>query len=228
MHNLTQLKTIAIIPARAGSKRLPGKNRMLLGGIPLVVHSINYAKENHQIIDEIVVSTDDPKIKTISIAEGVKVVDRPEKLSGDEVSTLSVLQHVLETLNDKIENVILLQPTNPLRPKSLLVDAFQVFERGGYESLMTISESHQKLGRIEQQKFVPYNYKMGQRSQDLEPLYFENGLLYIIKASLVLEESLLGKKNFPFIVNHPFAAVDIDYEDDLDYAEFLIKKNSNK
>lgn len=220
-------KAIAIIPARGGSKRFPDKNIRLLDGLPLIVHSINYARAHSDIIDNIYVSTDDSEIKRIAMKEGVEVIDRPGDISGNEATTLSALKHVLENVEDSIENVILLQPTNPLRPKSLLVDAFQVFERGGYESLMTVSESHQKLGRIEEQKFVPYNYKMGQRSQDLEPLYFENGLLYIIKASLILKGSLLGEKNFPFILDHPFAAVDIDFEEDLDYAEFLIKKYFN-
>ena len=228
IRDLKKLKSIAIIPARGGSKRLPGKNIRLLNGLPLIMHSINYAKTNSDIIDNIYVSTNDSEIKRIALDEGIEVIDRPLGISGDEATTLSALKHVLENIEDKIEKVILLQPTNPLRPKTLLNDAFQVFERGDYDSLMTVSESHQKLGRIEDEKFVPYNYKMGQRSQDLEPLYFENGLLYIIKASLVLEGILLGKKNFPFIVNHPFSTVDIDYEDDLDYAEFLIKKNSNK
>lgn len=225
---MDSFNTIAIIPARGGSKRFPYKNIRLLDGLPLIVHSINYAKANSDIINKIIVTTNDAEIKRIALAKGVEVIDRPHDISGDEAPTLSALKHVLENVKDSIENLILLQPTNPFRPKSLLVDAFQVFESGSYESLMTLSESHQKLGRIEDKSFVPYNYKMGQRSQDLEPLYFENGLLYIIKASLILEGSLLGKKNFPFIVDHPFAAVDIDYEEDLDYAEFLIKRHTNR
>lgn len=218
------MKNIAIIPARADSKRLPDKNKLLLGGIPLIAHSIRYAKLYTNSIDRIIVSTNDPDIKTIALSEGVEVIDRPAEISGDEATTLSALQHVLENMKENVGNVVLLQPTNPLRPENLFSDAFKEFTEGEYGSLMTVTRSHQKFGKIEKNRFLPFNYKMGQRSQDLDPLYFENGLLYIIKASVILEGRLLGDQNFPFIVEHPFAAIDIDYMEDIKYAEFLLKE----
>jgi N-acylneuraminate cytidylyltransferase len=66
---------------------------------------------------------------------------------------------------------------------------------------------------------------MGQQSQDLEPLYYENGLLYITKASLILESKILGENNYPFIVNHPFAKVDIDTKEDFEYAAYLLNRH---
>ncbi|MDT0686844.1 acylneuraminate cytidylyltransferase family protein [Autumnicola psychrophila] len=215
---------IVIIPARGGSKRLPGKNTLPLDSIPLIVHSINYARANNNILDRIIVSTDDAKIKEISIKEGVEVIDRPENLSTDTSNTISVLKHVLETIKEEVENVILLQPTNPLRPENLLTEAFQKYKEINCDSLMTVTRSYQKFGKIENQRFEPFNYEMGQRSQDLDPLYFENGLLYITKASLILNKKILGPNNFPFIVDHPFAGVDIDFREDLDYAEFLLER----
>ena len=107
-------KTIAIIPARGGSKRLPGKNIMLLDGLPLIAHSLLFAKANSAIIDEIYVSTDDVAIKEIALQYGAKVMDRPSELSGDLQPTVTALKHVLENI-DEVENVIVLQPTNPLR-----------------------------------------------------------------------------------------------------------------
>ena len=65
--------------------------------------------------------------------------------------------------------------------------------------------------------------KWGQRSQDIEPLYFENGLLYIILSSLILENKILGNNNTPFVVDHPYASVDIDVEEDFNFAEYIIK-----
>ncbi|MCF4102126.1 acylneuraminate cytidylyltransferase family protein [Gillisia sp. M10.2A] len=224
MQNKLKQKTIAIIPARGGSKRFPGKNIRLLNGLSLIVHSINYAKANSGLIDNIIVSTDDEEIKQIALAENVDVIDRPATISDDHSTTLSALKHVVDNLKERVENIVLLQPTNPLRPKNLLRDAFQEFQTGEYESLMTVSSSHKKLGKIEENRFSPFNYKIGQRSQDLEPLYFENGLLYIIKADIIIEGRLLGDKNLPFIINHPYASVDIDYQQDLEYAEFLMKK----
>jgi CMP-N-acetylneuraminic acid synthetase len=233
------MKTIAIIPARGGSKRLPNKNSRLLGGIPLIAHSIVFAQANNECIDEVYVSTDDQLIKKIALDYGVKVIDRPESLSGDFEPTVTALKHVLQTIDDTVENVILLQPTNPLRPQNLLKEAFCMYLNENCESLFTVSRNHQKLGKIVENKFHPYNYSIGQRSQDLEPLFFENGLLYITKASLILpldlacpersrraraDSKIISEKAFSFEVNHIFANVDIDTLEDLEYAEYLYQK----
>jgi len=220
------MKTIAIIPARGGSKRLPNKNILSLGGIPLIAHSILYAQNNSAIIDEIYVSTDDATIKRIALEYGAQVIDRPESLSGDLEPTVSALKQVLESIEGEVENVILLQATNPLRPQNLLNEAFEVYQKENNDSLFTVSRNHHKLGKIMDNKFQPFNYTIGQRSQDLEPLYYENGMLYITKASLILQEIIISQNAFPFEVNSIFANVDIDTQDDLEYAEYLFNKGS--
>ncbi|MBF4517582.1 acylneuraminate cytidylyltransferase family protein [Flavobacterium sp. ANB] len=218
------MKTIAIIPARGGSKRLPQKNIKLLDEIPLIAHSILYAKAN-KIIDAVYVSTDDNDIKKIALEYGAKVIDRPENISGDLEPTVSALKNVLEQIADEVENVVLLQATNPLRPKELLQEAFTVYQQENHDSLFTVSRNHQKFGKIIDQKFIPYNYEIGQRSQDLEPLFYENGLLYITKATLILENIIISKNAFPFKIDSIFANVDIDTQDDFDYAEYLYQKH---
>jgi N-acylneuraminate cytidylyltransferase len=237
------MKTIAIIPARGGSKRLPNKNLLFLGGIPLIAQSILYAQQNSDIIDDIYVSTDDEAIKEIALQYGAQVIDRPENLSGDLEPTVSALKHVLESIELNVENVILLQATNPLRPQNLLKEAFEVYQKGNYDSLFTVSRNHHKLGKIVENKFHPFNYAIGQRSQDLEPLFFENGLLYITKASLILpldlacpersrrargDSKIISENAFPFEVNSIFANVDIDTQEDLEYAEYLMGKFGGK
>ncbi|WP_268847678.1 cytidylyltransferase domain-containing protein [Flavobacterium aestivum] len=225
------MKTIAVIPARGGSKRIPQKNIQLFGEIPLLCHSIQYAFANSEIIDTVYVSTDDENIKNIALQYGAKVIDRPESLSGDLEPTVSALKHVLESINEEVENVVLLQSTNPLRPENLLKEAFGIYQEGNYDSLFTVTRNHNKLGKIIENKFTPFNYTIGQRSQDLEPLFFENGLLYISKASLILKDSIISEKALPYEVNHIFANVDIDIQEDLEYAEYLYQKkllNSNK
>lgn len=218
-------KTIAIIPARGGSKRLPNKNILSLGGMPLLVHSILYAKDNAHIIDEVYVSTDDEKIKEIALHFGAKVITRPQSISGDNEPTISSLQHVILSIDENVENVILLQPTNPLRPKNLLEDCFQKFISLQCESLFTVSKSELKLGKIIDNIFIPFSYKIGQRSQDLEPLFYENGLLYIVKAATILEDKIITQNAYPYLVNHIFAKVDIDTQEDFDFAQYLIKKS---
>jgi len=222
------MKTIAIIPARGGSKRLPNKNILSLGGIPLIVHSILYAQKNKAIIDEIYVSTDDAAIKKNALDYGAKVIDRPENLSGDFEPTVSALKHVLESLDYEVENVVVLQPTNPLRPENLLKETFEIYQKQNGDSLFTVSRNHQKLGKITNNKFIPFNYEIGQRSQDLEPLYFENGLLYISKAKIIMEGKIISEATYPFEVNHIFANVDIDTQEDLEYAGYLLGKFPHK
>lgn len=220
------MKTVAIIPARAQSKRLPGKNFKILGDLPLVAHSILFAQANSNIIDQIYITTDCPEVKKIALKFDVEVIDRPSKLSGDDEPTVSALKHVLDNIQT-VENVVLLQATNPLRPKSLLSDAFQLYQDLKCDSLFTVSRNYDKLGKIEGQSFVPFNYKIGQRSQDLEPLFFENGLLYITKANLIAENVIISKDAYPYQINHPFANVDIDTQDDFDYAEYLYRNTPN-
>ena len=219
------MKNIAIIPARGGSKRLPQKNIKLLDGFPLLSFSILFAQANSEIIDEIYVSTDDEDIKNIALKYGAKVIDRPKDLSGDLEPTVSALKHVLQIIDSEVDNVILLQATNPIRPKNLLKEAFEIYQKENSNSLFTVSRNHKKFGKITDQKFIPYNYKIGQRSQDIEPLYFENGLLYITKASLILEDIIISEDAFPFEIDHIFASVDIDTQEDFDYAEYLYHKH---
>ncbi|MDI9308981.1 MAG: acylneuraminate cytidylyltransferase family protein [Limnohabitans sp.] len=218
------MKTIVIIPARGGSKRLPNKNILDLGGIPLLAHSINYAKNNLEIIDDIYVSTDDFEIQKKALEFGAKVILRPKEISGDLEPTVTALKHILENCEEQIENVVLLQPTNPLRPEGLLKEAFQKFLDLKCDSLFTVSRNHQKFGTIQDEKFHPYNYTFGQRSQDLEPLFFENGLLYITKSKLIFEDKIISQDAYPMVVNHIFTNIDIDTQDDFEYAQYIIQK----
>ena len=218
------MKNIAIIPARGGSKRIPEKNIKLFAGLPLLAHSILYAQQNETLIDEIYVSTDIIEIKKIAIQYGAKVIDRPEHLSGDLEPTITALKHVLESIDcSDVESVVLLQPTNPLRPQDLLKQAFEIYNNSNCDSLFTVSRNYQKFGKITANKYHPFNYTIGQRSQDLEPLFFENGLLYITKADLILNGIIISENAFPFEVDHIFAKVDIDTFEDLDYADFINK-----
>jgi CMP-N-acetylneuraminic acid synthetase len=219
------MRTIALIPARGGSKRLPNKNIKMLDGLPLLVHSINFALLNKDIIDDVFVSTDSDVIKQVALEYGAKVIDRPEALSGDLEPTISTLKHAL-SLIDNVDDIVLIQPTNPLRPDGLLQEAYKIYKEHKLESLFTVSRNADKLGKIIDNKFQPFNYSIGQRSQDLESLYYENGLLYITKASLIKKDIIFNKNTYPLVVNHKFAEVDIDTQDDIDYAEYLLKKHN--
>ncbi|MBV7268546.1 acylneuraminate cytidylyltransferase family protein [Winogradskyella luteola] len=221
-------KTLTIIPARRGSKRIPRKNLRKLNGLSLIEHSIIYAQNNIEYTQHICISTDDSEILKVAKKYNVDVVKRPKELSGDLATTVSAIKHVLQTLDNNYENVVLLQPTNPLRPKNLLKEAYGIYSKSKSDSLITVSKNDKKLGKITDGKYIPYSYKMGQRSQDIDPLYFENGLLYITKASLILEDKILSDSNIAFIVDHPYSLVDIDEEDDFKFAEFVLNNYPNE
>ncbi|BCD55410.1 acylneuraminate cytidylyltransferase family protein [Alistipes indistinctus] len=217
-------KFIAVIPARGGSKRFPGKNITSLDGRPLIAHSIRYVQKHGPDIP-IYVSSDDSRIISVARSYHARIIKRPCDLAGDHVTTAAVLRHAVETLESEIDfdYVILLQATNPLRPTGLLTNAVTIMQTGMYDSLMTVTPSDRKLGKIIDGRFVPWNYNYGQRSQDMEPLYYENGLLYIAHRKLLLNERFVGETMYPMIVDHPYGTVDIDTEQDLRYAEFILK-----
>lgn len=223
-------KYLTIIPARGGSKRFPGKNIYELDGKPLICHSIDYSLHN-TLIAGTYVSTDSEDIKRLSKRGGAEVIDRPAEFAGDYSTTASAMRHAVQWLMDKgefFDFVVLLQATNPLRPKNLLEEAIEIIERGENDSLFTVNRSEKKLGKIIDGKFIPWNYKFGQRSQDLEPLYYENGLLYITRKELLLQEIIEGPTAYPLVVDHPFGEVDIDTVQDFQYAEYMLKQYHNE
>lgn len=210
----------ALIPARAQSNRFPGKNLTSFNDMPLIVHSIKYALAQQEI-DRVIVSTDCTEIKSISLEFGAEVLDRPKELATDLSPTIATMQHALEQLGDEVEYLVLLQPTNPLRPRELFSEAIELMKKNNQKSLFTVSPLHKKIGHIEQSKFTPLNYSPGMRSQDLRPSYYENGLLYITHRDLIKEGIIFDQNSFAMIVDHPFGQVDIDNPDDLRYAEFI-------
>ena len=217
---------ITIIPARGGSKRFPGKNIHEFIGKPLIAHSIECSKAN-STISHTYVSTDDEQIKQISLQYGAEVIDRPAELGSDFATSADVMKNAVEQLiakGDDFDYVLLLQATNPLRPEGLLQKAIDIIEQTKVDSLMTVNRSELKLGRIVDNHFQPWNYHYGQRSQDLDPLYYENGLLYISSKELLLQGRITSENMYPMVVDHIFGEVDIDTCEDMEYAEFIANR----
>ena len=221
---MAKTRNIAVITARGGSKRLPGKNGMRLGEHPLIAHSILYAKRFPEIVHTVIVSTDDSELAELAINYGAEVIMRPKILAGDHEPVITALQHVLKNVQEEFDNLILLQPTNPLRPANLLPDAFNVFIESGAKSLMTVSKFETKFGIIQNNRFKPSNYVMGQRSQDLKSMFKENGLLYITKCEEIKKGIILSENNYAYITDTPFDNVDIDTDIDFLMAEAILKK----
>lgn len=220
------MKYVMLIPARGGSKRFPGKNLYPLCGKPLLAHSILYSRR--VLPDtEIYVSTDSEEIAAVAREYGAGVIERPAELSGDLSTTDSALQHAaieLLSAGKEFDYMILLQATNPLRPDGMMKEALQVIETGKYDSLFAVTPLVRKLGRLVDGKFVPWNFVFDQRSQDMEPLYFEDGLLYISHRDLILNGRIRGDSLYSLIVDHPFGSLDIDTQEDFDLVEYYMYK----
>lgn len=230
---MIKMDFIAIIPARGGSKRLPGKNIKLFDGLPLISYAIKLALSNSKI-SKVIVSTDDDEIARVAQQYGAEIIRRPEEIAGDTATTTSALKHVLETVydNPNLPNaVITLQVTNPLRSEKLLEECISTFERefNTIDSVITVSENKHKLGEIENNRFSPTLYNLEQRSQDLKKYYFENGQIYITKSDIILEkESVFGDEVFPIVVNDLFSTIDIDTLEDFELGEIVYQKYKNK
>jgi N-acylneuraminate cytidylyltransferase len=214
-----------VIPARGGSKRFPKKNIANFLGKPLISHTIEYALKTFSK-DYIWVNTDDSEISDVARQYDINITHRPEHLGTDIASTVDVLiyqyNHFMQT-SVKCDAIILLQVTNPLRPDNMIEDAISLFERNNRGSLASFSKLNKKHGKIESSFFIPKNYLPGQRMQDIEPEYFENGLIYITKASELLNGKVISNDVFPFVFDGIEAKVDIDEPDDLMFAEFISK-----
>ena len=107
-------RTIAVVPARAGSVRLPGKNTRPMAGRPMAAWTFDAALKA-RTLDHVVVSTDDPALRDLATAMGLATVERPSSLAGSDASVIDAVAHALDEVGGEWEHVVLLQPTSPLR-----------------------------------------------------------------------------------------------------------------
>lgn len=230
MNESLRMKLQVVIPARGGSKRLVGKNIIDFNGLPLIAHSIIFAQENLPGQD-IFVNTDSEEIANVALKYGAKITHRPDELALDTTSSLEVLQYQLDWFEKNevpCDGIILLQATNPIRPKNLLQESIAVFLNSDRQSLAGFSVLPKKFGQIDSQGFYhPENYSPGQRMQDLIPRYFENGLIYITKADSIRNGSIITEDVYPFLIDHISATVDIDELSDLIYAAYIANHLKN-
>ena len=185
---------IGIVPARGGSKGLPRKNILPLNGKPLIAWTIEKARLS-RYLDEIMVSTEDEEIAGIARARGASVpFMRPAVLAGDAVSSVAVLNHVLdayeETLCRRFEYVALLEPTSPLREDDdidLMIETLDM-KRGEFDGVVSIGEVAENpaiVRRIESGRLLPFcdDLPTPTRRQELCPAYYPYGVGYMLKTA---------------------------------------------
>lgn len=194
-------KVLGLIPARAGSKGLPGKNIRMLNGKPLIGWTIDAAIDS-KVFDSLIVSTDSADIAGVASTYGVEVPFlRPDYLSGDTASSIDVVEHAINYLRSQGHNydyLVLLEPTSPLREPSDIVNSLELMTKTGADSVVSVcmaETQHPKyMFRLGNDSgLVPYEGGLFSplRRQEIDRLFFLEGTVY---ASSI--DTLLSKRVF--------------------------------
>jgi CMP-N,N'-diacetyllegionaminic acid synthase len=228
---MSPLSVVAVIPARGGSKGIPRKNVRPLAGKPLIVHSIEQARESTQVT-ETVVSTDDEEIAAISESAGAMVVRRPADISDDRASSESALLHVVQSLINRGRELpdlmVFLQCTSPIRRPGDIDRAISTLVDQGADSLLSVSPSHRFLWTEAdgQAQAINYDFRIRPRRQDMPPQFVENGSIYVFRTQALLDSGnrLSGKVALYHMDEE--SSVDIDSMFDMKLAEMLLSERA--
>jgi pseudaminic acid cytidylyltransferase len=219
---------IAIIPARGGSKRIPGKNIRLFLGEPIIAYSIRAAVES-KLFDKIIVSTDSREIAEIAVKYGAEVpFFRSVENSGDYATTASVIQEVLNNYRDKNwDNICCLYPCAPFVTGHLLQSSYEVLINGQFDSVIPVLKFGfpvQRAMDLQEGKVSLIHEEFAlTRSQDLPPRYHDAGQFYWLKAAAFLKSGKLFMKHSGGVLVSELSAQDIDNEVDWQLAELKFK-----
>lgn len=226
---------VGIIPARAGSKGLPGKNVLPLCGKPLIAWSIEAGKQS-KYIDVIIVSTDSEQIAIISRSFGATVpFIRPANLATDDATTIDVVSHTLRYLetefNQKFEYTVLLEPTSPIRRNDDIDRMLDKLHnsRTDFDAIISLGEAHNHpslLKTINSQRVESFceDQPTSTRRQDNTPVYFPFGIAYICKTTTLFAEKTFYPDRLTHFVIERDQCVEIDDEYDFLTAEAILSK----
>jgi CMP-N-acetylneuraminic acid synthetase len=226
---------VAIIPARAGSKGLPGKNLLTLCGKPLLAWTVEAAIASRSFF-RVVVSTEDPETGRVAVSLGAELVDRPLALAQDDSSVIDVVLHAVDSLGvprDSTRIVALLQPTSPLRDAEDIREALRLFQASDAASLVSVAPcSHppQWALKLDDGKLRPaYGQEMLEmRRQELTPLYAPNGAIYLTRVRDLIRTRSFFMGGVLAYAMPAERSVDIDSELDLAVASALAAQRGAK
>ncbi len=214
---------LAIIPARGGSKGIPGKNIFEVSGKPLIAYTLE-AASGSQYIDYVLVSTDSQEIADTAKKYGGQVPFlRPAELASDTAKTIDAVVHCVKEMKEsqmqEFESVVLLQPTSPLRTSEDIDGAIELFYQNDEKSLVSVSELDVNpvlIRRIEDGRAVPIlNESSTVRRQDFKKYYRVNGAIYINRACELTPETSLNDNETAYIMDSSHC-IDIDSMDDIE------------
>lgn len=220
---------LGIIPARGGSKGIPGKNIRLIGGRPLLEYTVRSAQASG-IIDRLILTTDSPEIAAVGESLGVEAPFlRPAELAGDQTPTLPVVEHAVAFLEERgwtPEIVLLLQPTAPLRKPQHILRAVDLLRTLEVDSVVSVVEvprhfAPQYVMKIEDGRLHPYLPEGGSitRRQDARPAYYRDGTIYAVWRDVLMNShSLYGERCHPLLLAAD-ETVTLDAPEDWEAAE---------
>jgi N-acylneuraminate cytidylyltransferase/CMP-N,N'-diacetyllegionaminic acid synthase len=226
------LRTVVVIPARGGSKGVPHKNIVDLAGKPLIAYTIQAALKSKNS-QRVIVSTDDVKIAEVAKSYGAEVPFlRPAELAKDDTPSLLVIQHAVKYLEEneghKVDVVVVLQPTSPLRSEKYIDEAIEKLLRTGADSVVTVCEvKHHPFWSFiaKGDRLYPFSKKgiTTSRRQDLPEIYAVNGAVYVVRRNVIFEQNALYGKDTRAVVMSYEESLDIDGYFDLFIAEMMLK-----
>lgn len=229
--------TLILIPARAGSKGLPGKNVKVLGDLPLIAHTLQFALNIKSELDVVCVSSNDEEVLRIARNhEGVDVpFKRPEELSTDQAGSYEVMMHAIsyyESSGVTFENLLLLQPTSPFR----IVEDYNSVKKLYTPNCdmvvsVTLSKNNPYFNLFEEESngyLKKSKDSVTTRRQDCPEVYAFNGSLYLININSLKKTNLQGFKKIIKSVMPEERSIDIDNMRDWKIAEYLINEKVNE
>ena len=221
------MSTVAIIPARGGSKGILDKNLQPVHGVPLVARAVRSAVAAVQI-DQVYVSTDSSRIASVAEANGAKVINRPATLSGDEASSESAILHALDEIGDA-DVVAFIQCTTPFIEPLEIDRACRMIKSGEFDSVFSGSEDHSfRWLETERGIYSPEGHSLEQRTrrQDLGTAIIETGAFYVFKAENLRIYGSRFHGRVGSVVTSKRNALQIDTAEDLNIARQLASQDS--
>ena len=229
---INNLKVLALIPARGGSKGIKDKNIVDVCGKPLIAYSINAAQKS-KYVDDVVITTDSERIKEVAEKYGADVPFlRPAELATDNAKTIDAVVHAVYTLKDMGRNydvLLLLQPTCPLRTTNDIDSSLELFVSKNYTALVSVnrvSEHPILMRKINEDGIMEnlLNLPSTVRRQDMPPIYKVNGSIYINLINELNNETSFNDNPLAYITEEEHS-IDIDNINDLERVKRYLNNN---
>lgn len=225
-------RLVGIIPARGGSRRIPGKNLAILGGRPLIFHTIKAALKS-EFLDSVYVSTDNKSIALAAKNMKIPVIIRPSKYACDFSKSIDVVKHSIKYLNDarrKFDAVVLLQPTSPFRLGYDIDKCIEILFRNNLDSVISLVSVRQRpewMLRKDNKGLISslkYSTKSVSRTWIPSELFYPNGAVYVSTTKFLRKQRdfVYGGKCGSYIMDN-LRSIDIDTEFDLQVSEKFYK-----